>query len=67
MNTTLVEELTARKTMMTVQEVVELLGVHQQTIYEWVWKGKIPPIRIGARIKFDPHAIANWLRQGQLG
>jgi len=67
MNTTLVDELAARKKLMTVQEMVELLGVHQQTIYEWVWKGKIPSVRIGARIKFDPRAIANWMRQGQLG
>ena len=67
MNTTLVDELAARKQMMTVQDVVELLGVHQQTIYEWVWTGKIPSIRIGARIKFDPRALASWMRAGQLG
>jgi excisionase family DNA binding protein len=67
MASTLVDELAARKTMMTIQDVVELLGVHQQTVYEWVWVGKIPSIRVGSRIKFDPRALGAWLREGQLG
>lgn len=67
MTGTLVTDLQKRHSLMTVKEVMELLGVHQQTIYEWVWAGKIPSLRIGSRIKFDPRAIATWIEAGQLG
>ena len=67
MSNTLATDLKQRRSLMTVKEVVTLLGVHQQTVYEWVWAGKIPSVRIGSRIKFDPRAIATWMQAGQLG
>jgi excisionase family DNA binding protein len=67
MNNTLTADLQTRNSLMTVKEVIALLGVHQQTVYEWVWAGKIPSVRIGSRIKFDPRALALWMQAGQLG
>jgi excisionase family DNA binding protein len=54
MHLTIIEELRARRKMMTVKELKDLLDNHQQTVYEWVWAGKIPAHRVGGRIKFDP-------------
>ena len=67
MNDTLASDLRERKSLLDVREVVTLLGVHQQTIYEWAWAGKIPHIRVGARIKFDPRALAAWIEAASLG
>lgn len=63
----MIEDMRKRKSLMTVREITTLLGVHQQTVYEWCWAGKIPSVRIGARIKFDPRAIATWMESGRLG
>jgi excisionase family DNA binding protein len=67
MSSTLTADLQRRNSLMSVKEVVTLLGVHTQTVYEWVWTGKIPSVRIGSRIKFDPRALAAWMQAGQLG
>ncbi len=41
--------------LLTVNEVADFLGLNPQTIYRWIWSGKIPSIKIGraVRIKFD--------------
>ena len=57
------DELRARKGLMSVREVAEALGAHQQTVYSWVANGKLPHFRVGGRVKFDGKAIAEWLDQ----
>ena len=48
--------------LLTVRQLVPLIGVSRTTVYEYVAAGRIPYIRIGSMIRFDPHAIAEWLR-----
>jgi excisionase family DNA binding protein len=55
------EELRKAKGLLSVKQVAEALGSHPQTIYGWVTEGKLPHVRIGSRVKFDGHAIADWL------
>ena len=46
------------KTLITVAEAAELLGVKRQTIYLWVRQGLLPCYRVGKRlIKFDPDEL----------
>ena len=49
--------------LLTVKQLVPLIGMSRTTIYEYVTTGRIPYIRIGTMIRFDPYAIATWLRQ----
>jgi excisionase family DNA binding protein len=49
------------KSLLSVKQLAEALGSHPQTIYGWVTAGKVPHIRVGSRVKFDGHAIADWL------
>jgi excisionase family DNA binding protein len=56
-------ELRQRKGLLTVKEVAELLRCHVMTVYDWVAIGKLPHVRMGSRIKFDPHSIADWLEK----
>lgn len=49
--------------LMTTLDVSEMLPVHPETLYGWVRSGRIPAMRIGRNLKFDPKAIADWLEQ----
>jgi excisionase family DNA binding protein len=55
------DELRSAKGLLSVKQVALALGSHPQTIYGWVTEGKLPHVRIGSRVKFDGHAIADWL------
>ena len=43
-------------------EVAKMLSTSKMTIYRLVERGTIPHFRIGCSIRFDPKAIADWLR-----
>ncbi len=47
---------------MTLQDVADLLGIHDMTLRKWAKCRKIQSFRIGDQIKFDPAAVADWLR-----
>jgi excisionase family DNA binding protein len=49
--------------LLTVRQLISLVGMSRTTIYEYVTAKRIPYLRIGTMIRFDPHAIAEWLRQ----
>lgn len=50
-----------RKTL-TVQEVADYIGVHQDTIYTMVRQKQIPHVRIRRRILFSRETIDSWMR-----
>jgi excisionase family DNA binding protein len=64
---TLVEQLEARSGLMSVKELADLMGSHAQTIYKWTRQHKLPCIRVGGRLKYDPVATAGWLRARSVG
>jgi excisionase family DNA binding protein len=47
----------------TVNQVAELFGKHIMTIYKWVREGKIPFLRIGRDITFDPIVLSAWVEK----
>ena len=49
--------------LLTVQELVLLLGFGKTAIYEMVTSGRIPYLRFDTSIRFDPIAIAVWMRE----
>ena len=48
---------------MTIQEVAELTGVSVTTLYKWVSQRKIPHIKMGSLVKFDPVKLDEWIKQ----
>jgi excisionase family DNA binding protein len=44
-------------------DLAELLSVSKVMIYKLASEGKIPSFRIGMSLRFDPHCVANWLRE----
>ena len=50
------------KRAMTAREVAELLSVSPITVYKMAKAGKLPNFRVGTAVRFDPRAVAEWLR-----
>lgn len=46
-----------------VQELAKLLNVSEKLIYEHAKAGRIPSFKIGDARRFDPKAVAEWLRR----
>ncbi len=47
---------------LTAVELAELLSVSRITVFKLAKVGRIPCFRIGTCVRFDPRAVANWLR-----
>jgi excisionase family DNA binding protein len=58
-----VAKLEAHKAPLTVIELAEILGKSKFTIYQWVKSNRIPHMRPGSSVMFDPKQTAEWLRE----
>ena len=47
---------------LTAKELAQMLSVSTITIFKQAKAGRIPCFRIGTCVRFDPRAVANWLR-----
>jgi excisionase family DNA binding protein len=47
---------------LTVKELAPLLNVSSTSLYNRAREGRIPSYRLGGSVRFDPHAVAEWLR-----
>ena len=54
-------KLLARKSLMTPEEVADVLGVTKATVLRWARNGTLPAIRIRNVVKFDSGNLARWL------
>lgn len=61
------ETATASSKRLTVQDVAELYGYNQSTIYKWVRIGRIPCIRIHRQIRFRLSDIEKWEEENTTG
>lgn len=48
---------------LTADELAQMLTVSRITIFKLAKAGRIPCFRIGTCVRFDPRAVATWLRQ----
>jgi excisionase family DNA binding protein len=48
---------------LTAAEISELLGVSRILIYKLAKANRLPCFRIGGCVRFDPRAVAAWLRK----
>jgi excisionase family DNA binding protein len=47
---------------LTAKELAQMLSVSTITIFKQAKAGRIPSFHIGTCVRFDPRAVANWLR-----
>ena len=50
------------KRAMTAAEVAKLLCVSPVTVYRMASAGQLPNFKVGTAVRFDPRAVADWLR-----
>ena len=62
----LADSLEKRTTALTVSDVAKVLHVSVRQVYSLVASNKIPHIRVGGSIRFDPCEFAAWLRQSMI-
>jgi excisionase family DNA binding protein len=50
--------------LLSIEDIVTIVGVKKSTIYQWTHKGIIPVVRISSRcLKFSEGAISRWLAE----
>lgn len=59
----LAEYLQNRPRALRAGEVAALLGVSERLVYKLASDRRIPAFRVGCALRFDPAALASWLRQ----
>ena len=47
---------------LTAEELSRFLCVSRVTIFKQAAAGRIPSFRVGTCVRFDPRAVAQWLR-----
>lgn len=47
--------------LLTVPEVAEYLRVKPRTVYQWVWRRRIPFLKAGSTVRFRRAEIDEWL------
>jgi len=52
------------KPFYTVKELSHILGVHEQTLYDWIEQGKIKSIRLGRLIRIRKEELHRILKRG---
>src|SRR5581483_11836507 len=62
-NMKLADSLEKRTTALTVSDIAEVLHVSARQVYSLAASNKIPHMRVGGSIRFDPSEFAAWLRQ----
>jgi excisionase family DNA binding protein len=55
--------LRSRRAAWTAEELAELLSLKKTTIYDMARSGRLPSLRIGSNVRFDPATTAAWLEQ----
>jgi excisionase family DNA binding protein len=49
------------ESMMTVRQVAELLGVHENWVYDQAASGELPSYKLGGTRRFDPDELRGWI------
>jgi excisionase family DNA binding protein len=64
MATSLADRIQNLDHALTADELAPLLSVSRITIFKHARRGHIPSFRLGTCVRFDPHAVAEWIRTG---
>ena len=51
------------ESMMTARQVAELLGVHENWVYDQAAAGELPSYKLGGTRRFDPEELRGWIAE----
>lgn len=49
--------------LMDIRSLSEFLKLPVRTIYQWTYQNKVPHIKLGRCLRFDPETILEWLER----
>ena len=52
--------------LLNIDEVSDLIGLSQSTIYKMVNTKRIPYVKVGRLVKFEPSKIRLWIEQNSV-
>jgi excisionase family DNA binding protein len=55
-----------RKKLLTIDELAEMLSVSKNTIYAWTHERRIPHVKLGRNVRFNPEKIEAWLKKKEV-
>lgn len=55
----------ARKNLLTIKQVSEMLNISVHTAYKWSASGKLPSVKLGYTLRFDPDRIEKVIAKGE--
>ena len=44
-----------------VEDAAAILGIQVSTLYAWVEQERVPHIRLGRAVRFDPGSLSRWI------
>jgi excisionase family DNA binding protein len=53
--------------LLSVVEAATRLGISKWTLISWMGKGRVPYVRLGRRVLFDPQDLAAWVEGNKVG
>jgi excisionase family DNA binding protein len=56
--------LTAVSPFWTATQVARRLNIPRHRVYQYARSGRLPCLRIGRTLRFDPDALASWAKRG---
>ena len=59
--------LEGEKGLLTVEKLAALLSVSERHVYQLAQCGKLPHLKIGGAIRFDPQVVIEWLNLAESG
>ncbi len=54
------------KRFLGIKELSEYLDIKEKTAYSWVNQRKIPYVKVGRLVRFDPEEIGRWIKENSI-
>jgi excisionase family DNA binding protein len=51
--------------LITAKQVADCLSISVHTVYKWAESGKLPSVKIGYLLRFDPDRIEKFIANGE--
>ena len=62
-NTLIVDKNTTFEKLLTYQQAAKILNISEPTLRRWVMERRIPFIKIGRLVRFDPDILMKWISE----
>jgi excisionase family DNA binding protein len=57
------KEINSTTGLMNVTKTAHYLGISVYTLYSWVFQKRIPFVKLGRKLMFDPKDIIDWVNE----